>query len=82
MKYLFIFLFLSSCATIPRTEFCLINAEEGHLLCHWSNNPDGDSFTIPLSEADNWVATSPDGFAKLEDWHRSNCSSLSSENRP
>jgi hypothetical protein len=60
----------ASCKNGPNLTVCIVDALHEDLVCADSR---GNQTIIAISEADNYVALSPDDFKRLMDWAKLRC---------
>ena len=60
----------SACAR-PQVTVCVLDNANQALQCA---KPDGETFTLPMPQADNYVCMSPDDTKQLLDWIKVRCS--------
>lgn len=54
----------------PRVTLCLVDAVAGTMECA---DPDKNTFTIPIGQADNYVCMSPNDMETLLEWMALKC---------
>lgn len=71
LKQLAIFLIAFSSCARPQVTICVLDNNNQALQCA---DPEGQKFTLPMSQADNYVCISPDDTKQLLDWVKARCS--------
>lgn len=60
----------AGCKQGPSLTVCLLNPQDQSLECA---DPEGQTFTLRLIQADNYVCMAPQDFKTLLDWMKQRC---------